>query len=364
MLEDRDRERVRALRRSLQRIDTSSSRALDGLLPPLREALDTDRVLVYAVRPESPGWSFAFLQTLGFPLSDTRLIESIEPLFRSYHRFALFDPGRPEKTQRNEPVETPSWKSLVEEGLPAAIAGMPIPAAEKQERISLARRLSNAVLPWEVYTMHTARMLVCDGPDLLAWVGGYQPEAYHPRYFAVLRALLPALQQRLRLERRLGILGEPVDPLLDATLEHVAGPAFVTDLEGRLVTANTAGRQRYDADRSGTAALLRRPSQPPPGVRVSVNEVVTRGARGMRLVVVSEPAAPVIHRTRRAARHHGLTPRQTEVLQLLADGASNLRIAHTLGCAERTAEVHVAAVLAKFGCATRAAVIAQALTED
>jgi DNA-binding NarL/FixJ family response regulator len=49
----------------------------------------------------------------------------------------------------------------------------------------------------------------------------------------------------------------------------------------------------------------------------------------------------------------GLTARQLEVLALLVDGRSNAEIAERLVVSPRTAEHHVAAVLAKLGATTR-----------
>jgi DNA-binding NarL/FixJ family response regulator len=57
-------------------------------------------------------------------------------------------------------------------------------------------------------------------------------------------------------------------------------------------------------------------------------------------------------RTRRAASYR-LTPREIEVLDLIAEGRSNRQIARTLCMSERTAEVHVSHVLAKLGVASR-----------
>jgi two-component system nitrate/nitrite response regulator NarL len=48
-----------------------------------------------------------------------------------------------------------------------------------------------------------------------------------------------------------------------------------------------------------------------------------------------------------------LTPREREVLELLAHGLSNRRIAERLGISEHTAKFHVAAVCAKLGAASR-----------
>ena len=57
----------------------------------------------------------------------------------------------------------------------------------------------------------------------------------------------------------------------------------------------------------------------------------------------------------RAPRRPGqsLTPREREVLTLVAGGASNRQIARTLVVSERTARTHVSAILAKLGLVSR-----------
>ena len=52
---------------------------------------------------------------------------------------------------------------------------------------------------------------------------------------------------------------------------------------------------------------------------------------------------------------HGLTPRETEVLHLLAEGKSNRAIADSLFLSERTVEHHVQHILAKLGLESRTA---------
>ena len=49
----------------------------------------------------------------------------------------------------------------------------------------------------------------------------------------------------------------------------------------------------------------------------------------------------------------GLTPRETEVLRLVATGASNAAIAAELFISAKTVSVHVSSILAKLGAASR-----------
>ncbi len=53
-----------------------------------------------------------------------------------------------------------------------------------------------------------------------------------------------------------------------------------------------------------------------------------------------------------------LTPRETEVLALLAQGRTNRQVGATLYISEKTASVHVSNILAKFGAASRAEAVA------
>lgn len=58
-----------------------------------------------------------------------------------------------------------------------------------------------------------------------------------------------------------------------------------------------------------------------------------------------------------------LTPRQREVLALLADGASTTQIATTLGLAEETVRNHIRQLLRRLGVHTRLAAVAYARRE-
>ncbi len=88
----------------------------------------------------------------------------------------------------------------------------------------------------------------------------------------------------------------------------------------------TAGSDQAMIDPTVAARLLRTLSEPGPGIR--------RGA------AAADPGA-------------FLTPREHEVLQLIAAGRSNKRIALELGIAEKTVKTHVGHLMAKLGVSDR-----------
>jgi len=78
------------------------------------------------------------------------------------------------------------------------------------------------------------------------------------------------------------------------------------------------------------------------------------------LVVHPAFAASLPLRERGPALVEELTPREREVLQLLAEGLPNKAIADRLEITEHTAKYHVAAILAKLGAETRTEAVARA----
>jgi len=85
-------------------------------------------------------------------------------------------------------------------------------------------------------------------------------------------------------------------------------------------------------------------------------------AAGLGLVVYDPAAAAGAWgpRDRGGALFDDLTPREAEVLRLLAEGLSNKTIADRLGISDHTAKYHVAAVMSKLGAATRTEAVARA----
>jgi DNA-binding NarL/FixJ family response regulator/tetratricopeptide (TPR) repeat protein len=71
-------------------------------------------------------------------------------------------------------------------------------------------------------------------------------------------------------------------------------------------------------------------------------------ARRARISLMTDPGPS-------APAHFGLTPRETEVLGLLAGGLTNKQIAATLYISDKTVEHHVSRILGKLGVSTRTA---------
>ena len=108
------------------------------------------------------------------------------------------------------------------------------------------------------------------------------------------------------------------------------------------------------AVRAGAAGYLLKDVGPPELVRairtVHGGEALLHPAVAAR--VLEEVAAPAPPPAPPRAEP-GLTPREREVLALVARGLANKRIAQELGIAEKTVKIHVSRILHKLGVADR-----------
>jgi DNA-binding NarL/FixJ family response regulator len=119
-------------------------------------------------------------------------------------------------------------------------------------------------------------------------------------------------------------------------VEVVAMTSFVEEATVRdALEAGAAGYLLKDADADEVASAIRAAT----AGRMHLDPVVAR------------LLADSVRRPRKA--EHNLTPREREVLALVADGASNRQIATSLVVSERTARTHVSAILAKLGLVSR-----------
>jgi two-component system, NarL family, response regulator YdfI len=146
----------------------------------------------------------------------------------------------------------------------------------------------------------------------------------------------------------------------DVLLIDVAGnealPAFPVGpdiLPVVLLTAGPDGMRTEKTLRRGVRAVLPRES--------SAEEIRTAvEAAGAGLLVLHPDVTgflvPLLASSARASeepRGEPLTPREVEVLSLLAEGAGNKLIAHRLGISEHTVKFHVGSILAKLNASSR-----------
>jgi ATP/maltotriose-dependent transcriptional regulator MalT len=121
-------------------------------------------------------------------------------------------------------------------------------------------------------------------------------------------------------------------------------------------------------DRDAAAEALRRAAAITGrlGARPLDAEVKALARRGRLALVPSTSGAPRAAGAPTPAEQLGLTPREAEVLALVAAGRSNRQIAQALFISPKTASVHVSNLLAKLGVASRieAAAVAHRLRLD
>ena len=117
--------------------------------------------------------------------------------------------------------------------------------------------------------------------------------------------------------------------------------------ESEAILAGRGGRARAEATlREGHALASKLGAEP---IRREIEEL----ARRARLELVVAPTDPLLPHGPSASETLGLTPRELEVLALVAAGYTNRRIADALFITEKTAGHHVSNLLSKLGAATR-----------
>ncbi|HXE56865.1 MAG TPA: response regulator transcription factor [Gemmatimonadales bacterium] len=148
--------------------------------------------------------------------------------------------------------------------------------------------------------------------------------------------------------------GEAALALLDGLEPEARGPALLLLVERPELWASEALR------RGGRGVLPRRVAG---GELVAAVEAAAAG-----LVVLHPVAADGVTAARGAPAHripeideHPLTPRELEVLEMLAEGLANRTIAERLGVSDHTVKFHLASIFAKLGVRTRTEAVTQGI---
>jgi NarL family two-component system response regulator LiaR len=147
---------------------------------------------------------------------------------------------------------------------------------------------------------------------------------------------------------------DPDVVLLDLVMPRLDGLGALKQLRSgraRIIVLTSFGDddKLFAALRGGAAGYLLKDVQPADLVRAirSACDGESPLSPGIATRVVEEVAQGAV------ASHADLTPRELDVLTLIARGRSNKVIARELGVAEKTVKTHVSHILAKLGVADR-----------
>ncbi len=178
---------------------------------------------------------------------------------------------------------------------------------------------------------------------------------------AGLRALAEAAGLAVSGEAAVDELSPGTEDAVDAVLWDVGGTGGVEGLRlaatrAPVVAVLWSEDQARDALAAGARAVLMRER-----LDEQLAPAVSAAAAGL---VVLDPslsdALGAPPRTPGPEIVEALTPRESEVLQLVAAGLTNRRIGERLGISEHTVKFHVNAILGKLAAQTRGEAIAQA----
>lgn len=150
--------------------------------------------------------------------------------------------------------------------------------------------------------------------------------------------------------------------VLKIALEAIGAPASITDSHGEILIANLRCHALVAQDSAGVARSLASALANKQG-DLSWNLTAFQPKSGPRafLAVLREPALKAIGSASidRAKSRWKLTTRQAQVLDLLAQGITNVAISQTLCIRVGTVEFHISSLFDKAGVDNRATLIAR-----
>jgi DNA-binding CsgD family transcriptional regulator len=290
------------------------------LVAGLAELLECPRFIVYRPeRDETMAWHLgepASTDGAFFSTYSTRMRASASPL--------LYNPLRPESHQQNRVhllrdihIHGPGATCIIEEAWPELGIG----------------------------GHDQLRALICEGPTLLAWVGGVRGEPFAERERDMLAALVEPLRQSLALRRRL-LDTEMMAAGFTVALNALGAPAFVARQNGVVLHASTSGAAMIDRLGARVSGLIR--SALAGGTDGTfTGRLNVPGLPECFLVVLRDVDRSLDARLAEARRRWRLTRRETETLKEIVSGKGNKEIAVTLDVHLGSVERHVTSIFRK-----------------
>lgn len=333
---------LRELSDELRVLRLDSPFRLAPVLARVQTWLEVDSLLVYSTRNRVGRWEVERFEALGRVASTEGALRA---MFARAEAFPLhYDPSAPVSEHRNRLVDPLGWIDARDPGA--------------WERNPLYQ---DVLYPSGLHRWHQARALICDGPSLVAWFGTVVERPLDPWQHRMLRALVEPVRDRLVGERLLQ-RESSVQATLEVTLEALGRPAFLVAVDGRILHANRAGQDALDRRGTSLATAIRNAV----GGRAGPDDIEVRevAGRGAPVLAILRPGTDGLLEAcvEHCAQRWSLTARQRQVLELVTRGLGNATIAATLGCVERTVELHVSAVLDRAGVDSRSALVSRVLT--
>ena len=339
-----DADQLRDVEAALATLHLDHPSALADVLPSVRAYLGTETIVLFSPL-ERPDGSLAVerFHTDGF--ADAHLLQRrFEQFFRgASRRYAWYDVVSPEPDQRNRVIDA-----------------LDLMTTDELEQSTI---YDQVLRPLDLHAKRQPRMLLCDGPSLLAWFGAFVGERASADQCARMRRIAPAVRRRLSVERRLANAPHAY-AALEACLEQLGAPAFVLGPTGIVHEANTAGRALLDSrGQEVRQALHACVHHRPTPLAFELARLEHHGAAAGWLAIL--PPRTDEERLRaaveRAAARWQLTARQRDVLALVVGGTPNTSIAIALRISVRAVELHVTKLLDHAGVDSRAALVARVL---
>jgi DNA-binding CsgD family transcriptional regulator len=340
-LSRRDAACVRRMREILEVYRPSARPVAEEFLDDLCAAVDGEAS--FAMRPvlSELGWSFDFL----YSNVDTSPLRELVSRFTT--PWTPFFPVTPVELRN---------RALRPKVIHAHLIANP-PTPEYQALVEAVERT-----PGYGIKRDDLAVSVCDDDVPLGWFGVARIAPFGPRELALLDAVIPQLRARMLLEHPIG-RPAATQVLLEAALEAIPAAAFI--LAGTTIAhANATGRLLLDRDRASVVQKLRESLRPGGAVTpFAITSVESPGCSPTSLAVMRpDGTGDIDGRLASFGADHALTPRQLEVLSLIARGYGNKTIAGRMGVAVGTIEEHVAHVLRKTGTDSRSALVARLWT--
>jgi DNA-binding CsgD family transcriptional regulator len=336
---------VAAIEAELRVLRLGEASAIDTVLPEVRRLVGTQTILV--VTPVERGDGLAIDRFHSDNFDDP---EHVKRTFARFFetaptRYAWYDAVRPEPEQRNKVLEAHDLMGPGEFESSTVYQQVLVPTGLHQDR--------------------QPRILLCEGPSLLAWFGAFHPDRVEPRHKKFLALLAPALRERLIIERRLESAPRTA-AALEVALDQLGAPALVVGPTGVVLEANEAARALIETRTDVRTALRERLAGRPASLPFELISLRERGAPDAWLAILPprSPDERIRASIARAITRWRLTKRQVEVLERVIDGHTNASIAAVLGVTVRAVELHVTALFDRAGVNSRGALVARVLLES